>query len=251
MRVGSGLWDAAADLVWGSACVSCGVPGKPLCASCSPELVRFPAAIGPPSWSPGDPAAYATTDYGGCVRDALVAHKERGVLALAKPLGGALAWSALAVIADTPGLAGEVVLVSMPTSQRLVRERGHDPLGRIAARAERVLRREGINARRAAVLTLARVVADQSALDAGSRRVNVSGAFAVRPRARVSGRPVVVVDDIITTGSTAREAVRALTAAGADVLGVAVIAATRLGDPAGTRLRGSPISPVRPPRPGD
>jgi predicted amidophosphoribosyltransferase len=68
---------------------------------------------------------------------------------------------------------------------------------------------------------------DQSMLGAVDRAANLAGTM----RRRRGGRPlagrVVVVDDVLTTGSTAREAQRALEAVGASVTGVAAIAATR------------------------
>jgi len=56
------------------------------------------------------------------------------------------------------------------------------------------------------------------------RRENVRGVFAARPRAALHGRTVLLVDDVLTTGSTASEAARALRAAGAARVVVAVLA---------------------------
>jgi predicted amidophosphoribosyltransferase len=81
------------------------------------------------------------------------------------------------------------------------------------------------------------LVLDQSTLDAAARAANLAGAFVcVRPAAP-GDRPVVVVDDVLTTGATAREAQRALEEAGHRVVGIATVAATRRrggsrGDPA-------------------
>lgn len=57
-------------------------------------------------------------------------------------------------------------------------------------------------------------------LGAAARGSNVAGTMVSRP----SQSPVVLVDDVVTTGATLREAIRALRAAGVDVAGVATVA---------------------------
>ena len=57
-----------------------------------------------------------------------------------------------------------------------------------------------------------------------ARRENVKGAFRVRSGARLAGKTVLVVDDVMTTGSTLGEVARVLRAAGADRVVVAVLA---------------------------
>jgi predicted amidophosphoribosyltransferase len=70
-------------------------------------------------------------------------------------------------------------------------------------------------------------VLDQSTLDARARAANLAGSMVARPTRRGSQAALVVVDDVLTTGSTVREAQRALEAAGLRVAGVATVAATR------------------------
>ena len=76
----------------------------------------------------------------------------------------------------------------------------------------------------ARLLVPARAVADQSGLTTGQRARNLSGALR---GVGVPGSPVVVVDDVMTTGATLVEAARALSAQGHLVVGAAVVAATR------------------------
>jgi predicted amidophosphoribosyltransferase len=106
---------------------------------------------------------------------------------------------------------------------------------RITRVAVRDLRAAGISARLAAGLERARAVEDQSGLSADARWSNLEGAFRVRPRLARGLRDsaAIVVDDVLTTGATAAEAVRALREVDVDVLGVAVVAATRRRRPAG------------------
>jgi ComF family protein len=64
----------------------------------------------------------------------------------------------------------------------------------------------------------------QTAQTAAGRKSNVAGAFAVRSPAKLKGKAVLLVDDVMTTGSTANEAARALRGAGAASVAVAVLA---------------------------
>jgi ComF family protein len=64
----------------------------------------------------------------------------------------------------------------------------------------------------------------QTTQSPAGRRENVRGAFRARRRARLKGKSVLLVDDVMTTGATANEAARALRAAGATRVTVAVLA---------------------------
>lgn len=77
-------------------------------------------------------------------------------------------------------------------------------------------------------LVRVRRTADQKHLVAASRARNVSGAFAVRQVSAVSGRRVLLVDDVMTTGSTINEAARMLKRSSAHSV-FAAVAACGLG----------------------
>jgi predicted amidophosphoribosyltransferase len=158
----------------------------------------------------------------------VLAHKERGVFALAAPLGRVLAAALPATLRANP-----VVLVPVPSRPGVVRARGHDPMLRITRSAARRLRREGWQAGVRRLLHVRGPVLDQAGLDSAARATNLSGSMAVRAGARNrlarAGTPVsiVVCDDVLTTGATAREAQRALEDGGLPVTAVVTVAATR------------------------
>ncbi|WP_328997254.1 phosphoribosyltransferase family protein [Kribbella sp. NBC_00709] len=181
---------------------------------------------------PGLPPPTAAAPYAGELRSLILAHKEQARYALAKPLGQVLATAVRTALGDRR--AGW--LCPVPSAPATVRQRGHDPLRRITKAAVRSLRRQGIDARLADALRVVRRPDDQAGLSAERRTANLDGAFGPRSRwaETLMDQPLLLVDDVITTGSTLSEACRALDSRGIPVLGCAVLAATQRLSPSGS-----------------
>ncbi len=223
---------ALLDLVLPVACGGCAAPGRPLCGACATALGGAPQAVVPSPVPPGFPPCWAVAGYAGVVRPMLLAYKERGRADLLRPLGGALAAAVLAGPLAGQGCPGRLKLVPVPSRPAAIRQRGSDTTLRLAAAAAAALRRAGVAAGAAPALRLSRSTLDSAGLGATARARNLAGAMAGDQRRARRSNPagmdvgLVVVDDLVTTGATLAEAVRALSAAGHPPLGAAVVAAT-------------------------
>ncbi|MGK8525489.1 ComF family protein [Nocardia asteroides] len=208
------------DLMLPAACAGCGVPGTGWCADCAVALAGPPVRVWPRA-DPGVPC-WALGPYAGPARRAVLAAKERGRRDLAQPLGAGLA-GALAEL-RSPRLP--LVLVPAPSRGAAARRRGGDPVLRAASVAVRWLP----NSRVVPLLRVGHGVRDSVGLTPAQREHNLRGrVVAVPDRAAGRGIPanaeVVLVDDVLTTGATARESVRALERAGLPTHGVLVTCA--------------------------
>lgn len=220
------------DLLLGGRCVGCAAPGRVLCRRCAGALPIGAHPAWPTPAPPGLAPPFAAAAYDGVVRAMVVGHKERGLLGLRAPLAALLAD---AVHAGAP--AGPVVLVPVPSRAASVRARGHDHTHALVTSAARLLRAGGADVVGLRLLRPGAGVADQAGLGAADRSANLDGSMCCpaeavhRLRARRSRARLVVCDDVITTGATAREAQRALEATGLEVAAIAAVAATRRRSP--------------------
>jgi predicted amidophosphoribosyltransferase len=207
------------DLLLPARCAGCGATGDLVCDGCLGALTRDPQPAVPVPCPAGLPETWAACEYDGPVRRLLVAHKERGRHDLTPVLGLLLA-RALTV---ATGGRGPALVVPVPSRPSSTRARGYDHTQRLAGRAVTTASPGLVLG---PVLRLRRSVADQGGLDAEQRAHNLLDAVvATKPVA--AGEVVVLVDDVMTTGSTLAECARALRAAGASDVRAAVVAATR------------------------
>jgi ComF family protein len=225
--VGFQDWGAAAgDLLLGASCHGCGRPWWGICPACRRELgTRQPFVSVPVPRPDGFPLTVTSAVYDDLLRRVINAHKERQALILTRILAERLALSVDALLTHVryAVVSAEIVLVPMPSAPRTVRERGFDATNAMARIAARRLRMRYRTTARS-MLVQARPVADQAGLGARARQENLAGAF--RLRRLIKADAVVIVDDLVTTGSSLTEAARVLHEAGVPVLGAATVAAT-------------------------
>ncbi|MDP3967365.1 MAG: phosphoribosyltransferase family protein [Nocardioides sp.] len=242
--------DAWSDLVLGSSCAGCGAPGRLVCRRCAAALPRAGRAARPSPCPAGLVPTFAAGVYDGMLRALVLGHKERGQLAAGRALGVLLAVAVRTLLAQgagpgaVPG-ATVVVLVPVPSQRATVRARGVDATTRMTRAGARELRRGGGTVVVLPLLAVRRGTRDQGGLTSTERAANLRGRMWVRPRprdrlTRLGPVRVVLCDDVVTTGSTLREAQRALERSGVPVAGAATVAATvrrRVGSrPAGLPL---------------
>lgn len=174
-------------------------PACPLCALPLPDA-NLPACGACLRRAPAFDHAVAPLRYEGVVRLLVQRLKFSGDLAAVRPLAAALESSLAARPVEWP-LPEQ--LLPVPLHRQRLAERGFNQAERLARMLSRRLSLPlSVNSLQRSLATQA-----QATLDARARRRNVRGAFAV---VRSVPEHVAIVDDVVTTGSTAGEIARLL-----------------------------------------
>lgn len=211
---------------WGTTrlCTDCVARYAPPVARCHRCAQRLPAGatccgaclVGPPPFE----RAVSAVDYRFPWDRLIVDLKFHAQAELAIPLAPLLSQAVQAAGADRDV---ELVL-PVPLSRLRLAERGFNQAWELARRTAAAIRRPA----RHDLLSRPIESAHQADLPRTERERNLRGAFMVEPqrRADLLGRRVALVDDVLTTGATAREATRALLQAGAASVQVWTLART-------------------------
>lgn len=203
------------NLLFPPRCPGCGTWGVRLCARCL-------ALFGPPARVPGvGPPVFALAAYAGASRELVLAFKERGRRELAAVFGALVA----AAVPRLPGVGPDPWLVPAPSRASAARARGGSHVLGVA-------RSSGFPV--APALAFARGVRDSVKLDAAAREANLAGRVRLVPdRLPPPKTTVVLLDDVVTTGSTARACVSVLKTGGFRVPAVLTLTTARRTDPHG------------------
>ncbi|WP_425860624.1 ComF family protein [Arthrobacter sp. TWP1-1] len=246
-----GAWKDFLNLVLPAECVVCGCEDHAICPACSSLLRRQTKK---PFRAEGAADALvgvlgethlpvvAAGDYRDALAATILAYKNHGRTELKGPLGRCLARALGAATELVPIPPNEPLwLVPVPSTGSGWRRRGYDPVALVL----RALEGEGRVPPRMVIAPILGIRArlpwrghHQKGLGREARRRNVRNTMRIRrngrrgiwPSVNFAGPAVVLVDDVLTTGSTLREAAKTLERAGFTVCGATVLAATRAPD---------------------
>jgi len=236
-----GLGNTVVDLLFPPRCVVCNRLGAWLCAPCLGEI----EAIHPPvcrrcglpvdnlegsssaaricercqKAPPQLDGLLAYAFHGGPLRQAIHQFKYEDLRALAAPLGKLMAdgWVAL----SSPDWAVDVI-VPVPLHATRQRERGYNQAALLARELGACLHRPVVEN----ILLRTRATAPQVELNAQERKANVRDAFQCMD-ASLSGKQVLLIDDVCTTGATLEAACAALRDGGATLVWAYTLARAR------------------------
>jgi predicted amidophosphoribosyltransferase len=221
------------DLVLPVHCAGCGSAGQEpgrggwghaLCVRCA-CVFDGPFDVHRPLTATGPPIR-ALAAYRDTARTIVLAFKERGRRDLAVPLGRMTAAVLPTLDGARPAADGTWWLVPAPSRGRAARLRGGSHTLRLARATAAALADRGHPAAVAPALRLAGRVRDSAGLGAADRIANLAGRVHCHPPgAPPSGTPVVLLDDVVTTGATAAACVRALSSAGLTTTAVLTLTA--------------------------
>ena len=202
--------ERALDLLFPPKCPYCqkllDEPRAPVCPRCQASLPWLEGRAGERKIDLAD-GCYSPLAYGEMVREAIHRYKFHRVRALGRPFAALMARCLADRLPD-----GADLICWAPLSRERFRERGFNQAELMAREMGRLL---SIPAGPA--LEKVRDTRPQSELEEESaRRANARGAYALLPGADLTGKRVVLVDDVVTSGSTLSECAALLRRAGAE-----------------------------------
>lgn len=223
------------ELVLPSTCGGCGASGERCCRTCLTVLAAMRPRSASPSPIPvGMPQTWSASAYEGVVARVIVAFKDSDRADLRCVLGPLIAGALSEAIGASPQWFaaahewGRAAVIPVPSRAKGTRLRGRFPVGELVDHVVRAQQGPHPLLRRVDAVSFGRAVHDQSGLGQHQRGENLRGAMRLNGRAESALRddPIVLIDDITTTGNTLAEAARTVRAVASGPMFAVTVAAT-------------------------
>ena len=208
------------DLIYPEICLCCGKNGAKICDECSRYWLAKPNGSKVENiW------LFFVATYDEATSQVILAAKEAGnkdaVRLIAKSIASSISFAILNL-----GISQPINLVTIPSQLSAIRRRGRDHIKDLAQEVIIQLNQQKIKTNHLPILKPIKKIKDQSDLNGLQRKENMSHAFTVKS-SPISQSTVILIDDLVTTGASIQEGVRAL--AEAKITVDAVVTACAVG----------------------
>lgn len=206
------LFDEIRALLYPTSCISCGSGNREICSRCESELTSF-REIAIVHHKP----LYSALQYNETSAHLILAAKENNDRASARYLATLMAMRFSRIHRDLH--CEKYLLIPIPSSRKADKRRGYEHMVILAKLVAKNISQElAIDCTVVRSLSPVRHVEDQSGLTAQERSANIHGALLAKELVAKKGEysagvGIILIDDLVTTGSTMGEAIRALNVA--------------------------------------
>lgn len=194
------------ELIYPNICICCGKTGVKICDNCSKYWLANPNKS-----KVENKCLFFVTTYDETTSPIILAAKESGNREAIKLIARSIASSISFAILNL-GIAQPINLVTIPSQLSAIRRRGRDHIKDLVQEVIIQLNQQNIDAIYLPILKPIKKIKDQSDLNGLQRKENMSQAFIVKS-SPISQSAVILIDDLVTTGASIHEGVRALSEA--------------------------------------
>ena len=211
---------ALKELIYPTTCAGCNLIGIEICNTCGENWLAAPRLN-----FIGKHNLYFVADYNPQSAKIILSAKENSNKFCIDLLASAIARS-IAFALPISIWVQQITITTVPSSPAAIRRRGRDHVSELADQVVKLLAKENILATYIPILYLAKNIRDQSKLNSSQRAQNLSGAFSIK-NCEIPKGDLYLIDDLVTSGASIQEGVRAL--ANAKISITAVITACAVG----------------------
>jgi ComF family protein len=194
------------ELIYPNICLCCGKTGAKICHNCSKYWLANPNKS-----KVENNCLFFVTTYNETTSPIILAAKESGNKEAVKLIARSITSSISFAILNL-GISQPINLVTIPSQLSAIRRRGRDHIEDLVQEVLIQLNKQNIDAIYLPILKPMKKIKDQSDLNGLQRKENMSHAFIVKS-SPISQSAVILIDDLVTTGASIQEGVRALTEA--------------------------------------